>query len=43
MSQAPASTAAASFSAAVAAVADGGDDIGIQVSLILVSIVINKK
>ena len=42
MSQAPASTAAATVSAAVATVADGGDDVGIQVSLALVSIVINK-
>ena len=41
-SWAPASTAAAAVSAAVATVADGGDDVGIQVSLALVSIVINK-
>ena len=41
-SQAPASTAAATVSAAVATVADGRDDVGIQVSLALVSIVINK-
>ena len=41
-SRAPASTAAAAVSAAVATVADGGDDVVIQVSLALVSILINK-